>query len=129
MMSLVFLAIAPLAAALRCAPTQHVSRRSAVGAAVTFVAGVSSPALAAGPKPSDGKWAQRFDEFTDADFEGFSETPSGLKYKIFEEGYGIKPLAGQQIKAHYAGYLLNGAKFDASYDRTRPTHLAASFSL
>jgi hypothetical protein len=25
-----------------------------------------------------------------------------------------------QIKAHYAGYLLNGKKFDSSYDRSSP---------
>ena len=37
-----------------------------------------------------------------------------------EEGYGVKPLAGQKIKAHYAGYLLSGAKFDSSYDRRSP---------
>lgn len=37
-----------------------------------------------------------------------------------EEGSGIKPEAGQTIKAHYAGYLLNGKKFDSSYDRNQP---------
>merc|ERR1712146_98645 len=33
---------------------------------------------------------------------------------------GVKPNAGQGIKAHYSGYLLNGAKFDSSYDRRSP---------
>lgn len=72
-----------------------------------------APALAAN-KASDGSWAKRFEEFTDEDFVDFSTTSSGLKYKIVEEGYGVKPLMGQKIKAHYAGYLLNGAKFDSS---------------
>lgn len=97
------------------------TRRAActgLATAATFAA-TCAPALAA-PAASDGKWAQRYDEFTDADFEGFSTSPSGLQYKIIEEGYGVKPLAGQKIKAHYAGYLLNGAKFDASYDRRKP---------
>lgn len=97
------------------------TRRAACTGFATFatVAGTCAPALAA-PAASDGKWAKRFEEFTDADFEGFSTTTSGLQYKIVEEGYGVKPLAGQKIKAHYAGYLLNGAKFDASYDRGKP---------
>lgn len=77
----------------------------------------SEPAFAAA---SDGKWARRYEEFTDEDFQGFSTSPSGLQYKIIEEGFGVKPLSGQKIKAHYAGYLLNGAKFDASYDRGKP---------
>lgn len=47
-------------------------------------------------------------------------TPSGLEYTVVEEGYGVKPQAGQKIKAHYAGYLTNGKKFDSSYDRGKP---------
>ena len=50
--------------------------------------------------------------------------PSGLQYKIVEEGYGVKPAAGQNIKAHYSGYLLNGEKFDSSYDRRSPLAFA-----
>ena len=71
-------------------------------------------AFAAANAGSDGKWAQRYDEFTDEDFKDFSTSPSGLQYKIIEEGFGVKPVSGQKIKAHYAGYLLNGAKFDSS---------------
>ena len=29
-------------------------------------------------------------------------------------------LAASRAQAHYAGYLLNGAKFDSSYDRRSP---------
>jgi len=87
--------------------------------AVGFAAAVA-PVSAAANKGSDGKWARRFEEFTDEDFKDFSTSPSGLQYKIVEEGSGVKPLSGQKIKAHYAGYLLNGAKFDASYDRGKP---------
>jgi len=53
--------------------------------------------------------------FTDADFEGFQKSPSGLKYKVIEEGDGAKPQKGQTIKVHYAGFLLSGFKFDSSY--------------
>ncbi len=113
-------AIAPARALRVPISSNALSRRAFAGTALsTALAGVAvapSPAFAA----SDGKWAQRYDEFTDADFEDFKTAPSGLKYKIIEEGYGVKPLAGQKIKAHYSGYLLNGAKFDSSYDRRKP---------
>jgi len=97
------------------------SRRVALlgGTAAAVLAASSAPAHAAA-KTSDGKWASHFGEFADADFEGMSTTSSGLEYKVIEEGYGVKPAQGQKIKAHYAGYLLNGAKFDASYDRGKP---------
>ena len=117
-------AIAPARALRVPIPSNALSRRAFAGTALsTALAGVAvapSPAFAA----SDGKWAQRYDEFTDADFEDFKTAPSGLKYKIIEEGYGVKPLAGQKIKAHYSGYLLNGAKFDSSYDRGSPATFA-----
>ena len=67
------------------------------------------------------KWAARFEEFSAEDFADFSSTPSGLQYKIIEPGFGVKPLSGQKIKAHYAGYLYpSAAKFDSSYDRRSP---------
>jgi len=78
------------------------------------------PFLMAAPAYADGRWAQHFGEFSDADFEGMQTTPSGLQYKVVSEGSGGKPYAGQKIKANYAGYLLNGNKFDASYDRGKP---------
>ena len=105
--------------ALSNTASASISRRAllATGATAAATLAAAPPAFAAG---SDGKWAQRFEPFEDADFQGFSTAPSGLQYKIIEEGYGVKPLAGQRIKAHYAGYLMNGAKFDASYDRRSP---------
>merc|ERR1719393_749385 len=100
----------------------HQSRRMllASGAASIFSLATTDPVFAAANTGSDGKWARRFEPFEDVDFEGFETAPSGLKYKVVEEGFGVKPQSGQKIKAHYAGYLLNGAKFDASYDRGKP---------
>jgi len=89
-----------------------------VAAALTLAA--AAPAYAEKGKPSDGKWAKRFEPFEDSFFEGFQKSASGLEYKVVEEGWGVKPKAGQKIKAHYAGYLENGAKFDASYERGSP---------
>lgn len=47
-------------------------------------------------------------------------TSSGLGYVITQEGSGTKATAGQTVSVHYAGYLTNGTKFDASYDRGQP---------
>ena len=97
---------------------KQVTRRSAVTAAGATALLAAAPSLAA-PTSSDGKWA-RHEEFADDFFAGFSRTPSGLEYKVFAEGYGVQPRSGQGIKAHYSGYLLNGAIFDSSYERRKP---------
>ena len=49
--------------------------------------------------------------------EGVVTLPSGLQYKVLTEGTGKKPSATDKVKCHYEGTLLNGAKFDSSYDR------------
>ncbi len=47
-------------------------------------------------------------------------TPTGLKYVVVAEGTGDFPAKGTNITAHYTGKLLNGEKFDSSYDRNQP---------
>ena len=47
-------------------------------------------------------------------------TESGLKYVVLNEGKGKKPERGTKITAHYSGQLLDGKKFDSSYDRGKP---------
>jgi len=48
-------------------------------------------------------------------------TPSGLKYVVVQEGTGDEtPSKGTLVKAHYNGRLLDGMKFDSSYDRGQP---------
>ncbi len=57
----------------------------------------------------------------DKEFPGAVTTPSGLKYVIVSEGNGgERPTKGATVKAHYTGKLLNGKKFDSSYDRGEP---------
>lgn len=48
------------------------------------------------------------------------ETGSGLEYLILEEGSGEKPQAGQQVKVHYHGVLMDGTTFDSSVSRGEP---------
>jgi len=57
--------------------------------------------------------------------QGVFVTPSGLQYKVLQQGNGIRPRPGQQVRVNYLGALLDGTKFDSSYDRGQP----ALFSL
>lgn len=47
-------------------------------------------------------------------------TASGMYYIENTKGNGAKAKAGQIVTVHYAGFLLNGKKFDSSYDRDQP---------
>ncbi|MFK7774999.1 MAG: FKBP-type peptidyl-prolyl cis-trans isomerase [Saprospiraceae bacterium] len=48
-------------------------------------------------------------------------TSSGIFYVIEEAGAGLeRPSSESNVTAHYKGTLLNGKKFDSSYDRDEP---------
>lgn len=47
-------------------------------------------------------------------------TESGLYYLETKAGTGVSPVAGQKVKVHYTGTLLDGTKFDSSVDRKEP---------
>ena len=51
---------------------------------------------------------------------GYDETPSGLRYKILQEGKGKKASKGDMVSVHYKGQLLDGQVFDSSYQRKKP---------
>lgn len=51
---------------------------------------------------------------------GFEETPSGLRYKMIQQGKGAQAESGKQVSVHYEGSLLNGQVFDSSYKRNAP---------
>jgi peptidylprolyl isomerase len=42
------------------------------------------------------------------------KTASGLRYRITEEGRGVKPVSGQTVSVGYKGMFLSGQVFDAS---------------
>ena len=46
--------------------------------------------------------------------------PSGLQYQVLREGNGKQPKATDRVKCHYEGTLIDGTKFDSSYDRGEP---------
>lgn len=76
--------------------------------AALFVAGIYSAASSAevkpGPKDDDAP-------------EEFTETKSGLKYRILRKSDGAKPKATDSVTVHYKGWLDNGKEFDSSYKR------------
>ncbi len=46
--------------------------------------------------------------------------PSGLQYKVIRQGTGAIPKSTDKVKTHYKGTLIDGTKFDSSYDRGNP---------
>ena len=51
---------------------------------------------------------------------GIKTTESGLQYQVLRQGNGAKPDANDRVKVHYLGTLIDGTKFDSSYDRETP---------
>jgi FKBP-type peptidyl-prolyl cis-trans isomerase len=51
---------------------------------------------------------------------GVKTTASGLEYEVITEGKGASPKASDTVTVHYKGTLLDGTKFDSSYDRGKP---------
>ena len=52
--------------------------------------------------------------------DGVTTTKSGLQIKVIKKGDGKKPSTDDIVKVHYEGKLLDGKKFDSSYDRKKP---------
>ncbi|MEA2043196.1 MAG: FKBP-type peptidyl-prolyl cis-trans isomerase [Bacteroidota bacterium] len=52
--------------------------------------------------------------------EGVKTTASGLQYKIIKEGTGATPKPSDKVTVNYEGTLIDGTKFDSSYDRGEP---------
>jgi FKBP-type peptidyl-prolyl cis-trans isomerase FklB len=46
--------------------------------------------------------------------------PSGLQYRVLVGGSGAQPGAGDRVRVHYHGTLLDGTVFDSSVDRGQP---------
>lgn len=52
--------------------------------------------------------------------DGVKVTPSGLQYKITEEGNGPSPKPDDTVVVQYRGTLIDGKEFDSSYKRKMP---------
>lgn len=49
------------------------------------------------------------------------ETPTGLQYRVLQEGDGESPGKLDRVKVHYAGRLIDGSEFDSSIKRGEPS--------
>lgn len=58
--------------------------------------------------------------------EGVKTLPSGLQYKVIEEGKGKAPKAGDTVTVNYRGTLIDGTEFDSSYKRGQPATFPVS---
>ena len=50
----------------------------------------------------------------------FTETASGLRYRVLRAGTGQTPKETDKVKVHYHGWLDGGKVFDSSYERKTP---------
>jgi FKBP-type peptidyl-prolyl cis-trans isomerase FklB len=82
--------------------------------------------VAARQKQNKPKQAQEYPgesrEFlaSNANKPGVVTLPSGLQYKVIQEGTGRSPGATDTVTVHYRGTLLDGTEFDSSYSRGKP---------
>lgn len=51
---------------------------------------------------------------------GIVELPSGVQYRIIDEGEGSRPGMESAVKVHYRGSKINGHEFDSSFARGVP---------
>ena len=53
--------------------------------------------------------------------EGVQELPSGILYRVLQEGSGKQPKPTDTVTVNYRGQLVDGKEFDSSYGRGEPT--------
>jgi len=58
--------------------------------------------------------------------EGVITLENGLQYKVITEGEGESPTDESVVKVHYEGTLIDGTKFDSSYDRGQPAEFGVT---
>jgi len=55
--------------------------------------------------------------------KGIIALPSGVQYRVIEDGTGTKhPTSQSDVTVHYRGSLSNGLEFDSSFARGEPVH-------
>ena len=58
--------------------------------------------------------------------EGVITLESGLQYKVIQQGDGLSPTETDKVSVHYEGTLIDGTKFDSSYDRGEPAEFGVT---
>jgi FKBP-type peptidyl-prolyl cis-trans isomerase FklB len=52
--------------------------------------------------------------------KGVVALPSGILYRVIDEGNGARPTKTSEVTVHYRGQLMDGFEFDSSYSRNQP---------
>jgi FKBP-type peptidyl-prolyl cis-trans isomerase len=55
--------------------------------------------------------------------DGVQTTPSGLQYKVIQQGRGASPTLNDTVKCNYRGTLLDGTEFDSSARQGGPQNI------
>jgi len=55
-----------------------------------------------------------------AQAQGVTTTASGLQYQVMRAGKGAHPKASDTVRVNYLGRLLDGSKFESTYDTDHP---------
>ncbi len=71
-------------------------------------------------KMAEAEEKEILDHLASKGIAGAKRTDSGIFYTIEREGSGTPPTPTSTVKVHYEGKLLDGSKFDSSYDRGNP---------
>jgi FKBP-type peptidyl-prolyl cis-trans isomerase FklB len=68
------------------------------------------------------------DEFLNANLSknGIVALPSGVQYRIIEEGDGARPGMESTVKVHYRGSKIDGLEFDSSFARGVPEQFSVN---
>lgn len=82
----------------------------------------AAPARGTGLRPPENPdpTANTYAPALGVDLKQFKKTASGLYIRDDKVGTGATAKVGDQVRVHYAGYLTDGKKFDASRDHGQP---------
>lgn len=57
---------------------------------------------------------------------GIVALPSGIQYRVIEEGTGARPAASSEVKIHFRGSLYTGQEFASTYTGNQPVTMKVS---
>lgn len=104
----------------------YIKRRSSLLQALLFFAALGAftsceeeykPFDPVEQRETDDRLIQEYLKANNVDMSTVTKTNSGLYYQPLEAGTGAKVESGDNVEVHYTGTLLDGTKFDSSYDR------------
>lgn len=111
--------LAPAVVLLLLAACKGRDEAAPAGASAAPAGAAAAPSGLRPPENPDPT-ANRYAPALGVDLKQFRKTSSGLYIRDDKVGTGATAKAGTPVRVHYAGYLTDGKKFDASRDRGEP---------